>query len=117
MLLRKAGEKATHTLNLLPAQEGVSDHFSPYAIMTSRNLNYKRDLQVPFGAYVQADEETQPRNSNKSRTLDCIYFQPAENRQEGHELMHIQTGELITHRTVHKVPITQAVIDAVDRLG
>ena len=83
LILRKAGEKATKALNMFPAAGGVSNYYSPYAIMTNKNVNY-RDLKIPFGSYVQAYEESQPHNSNKARALDCIYLQPAPNRQEGH---------------------------------
>ncbi len=106
----------TRRLNLLPAKGGVSDHFGPRAIMTSRNLDYTRDLKYPFGCYVQASVDTTPRNSNIERTIDCLYLQPASNLQEGHEVMHIQTGELMKVRRLTKVPMTQAVIDAVNKL-
>ncbi len=117
LMIRKAGERVTFMLNLLPAKGGVSDHLSPRTIMTAQNLKYSRDLKYPFGCYVQAEVWTNPRNSNLPRTLDCIYFQPAQNRQEGHELMHIQTGELVTARKLTQVPITDAVKSAVERLA
>ena len=84
--------------------------------MTHKSIDY-RDLQIPFGSYVQANEETVPRNSNKARTLDCIYLQPSDNRQAGHEVMHVQTGQLLTRTKVTRVPMTKAIIDDVERLA
>ena len=101
---------------MFPAKNGVSEFYSPHAIMTNKSLSYK-DLKIPFGAYVQAYEDTQPHNSNKARMLDCLYFFPCKNKQKGHELMHIQTGKPIQRRDVRQVPMTQAVIDAVNALG
>jgi hypothetical protein len=54
---------STHQLNLFPAKGGVSAYLSPYTIMTGRNLNYDKHCQVPFGAYVQANQENDPTNT------------------------------------------------------
>ena len=115
-LIRAIGIKATKGLNILPAKDGVSDRYGPHSLMTSRNLKYS-DFMFPIGSYVQADEETNPRNSNEERTSDCIYLYPADNRQDGHEVMHIQTGEIVKRRKLTRVPMTQAVIDAVHKLA
>ena len=112
-LLLKMGERANMTLNYFPAKQGVSTTYSPHAIMTRKSLKYD-DLKTPFGAYVQAYEDTKPHNSNKERTLDCLYLLPAANRQNGHELLHIHTGKVITRGQCTTVPITQAVITAVE---
>ena len=119
LMIRKAGEVATNELNLLPVKGGVSKYYSPKAIMTSRSENYK-DHEIGFGTAVQADEDEDSsinRSSPKERTIDCIYFQPAANRQDGHELMHIQTVELITRRKLTPVPTTQPIVDAVEKLA
>ena len=112
-LLLKAGEKAAKQLNIFPAKQGLSTVYSPEAIMTRKPLKYK-DWKIPFGSYVQASDETNPRNSNQERAIDCLYLMPAANMQEGHEVLHIQTGQVVKRRVIEKVPFTEAIIAAVE---
>ena len=46
-------------------------------------------------AYVQAFTDTNPRNSNQARTLDCIYLRPGPKPQNGHDLLDLTTGNKI----------------------
>ena len=40
-------------LNLFPAKNGISAHYSPHMIMTSRNFDYAKHCVCEFGSYVQ----------------------------------------------------------------
>jgi hypothetical protein len=55
---------STQQLNYFPAKGGISPYFSPYAILTGRPLDYEKHCQIPFGAYVQANNEPNPTNTN-----------------------------------------------------
>ena len=79
-------------LNYFPAKGGISAHFSPYAIIKRRSIDYAKHLRYGFGSYVQAFNENNPTNTNAPRTLDCIYLRPNSNRQGGHIVMDIATG-------------------------
>ena len=85
-------------------------------IMTRRSLDYQKNFQVEFGAYVQANNEPQPLNALAPCMINCIYLHPMNNIQEGHELMDLRTGHLITHHKVIPIPITQSVIDIVEHM-
>jgi hypothetical protein len=63
IMLRYLSMVSTHQLNLFPAKGGVSAYLSSYTIMTGRNLDYNKHCQVPFGAYVQANQENKPTNT------------------------------------------------------
>ena len=104
-------------LNLFPVKGGVSAHYSPRMILNQTNLDYVKHCSVPFGAYVQANHETNRRNSNATRTLDAIYLRPAQNQQGGHELMDLNSGQLITRNKIHEIPVTDVVIKAVEKLA
>ena len=117
LLLRHISMRSTHQLNLFPAKNGVSDHFSPHLIMGGRPLDYEKDCQVPTGTYVQACNEPDPTNTNAPRTIDAIYLQPLRNVQGGHELMDLNTGRKVTRRTVTQLPITPSVIQAVETMA
>jgi hypothetical protein len=73
-------------LNLFPAQGGISLYYSLRTILGIPPLDYDKHCAVPFGAYVQANHETNQTNSNAEQTLDAIYLRLALHMQGGHEL-------------------------------
>ncbi|MGC9237926.1 MAG: hypothetical protein ACP5GF_13725, partial [Thiomonas sp.] len=108
---------STKQLNLFPAKGGVSSYLSPHVILGGRNIDYNKHCQVPFGAYVQAVQENNPKNTNAPRTIDAIYLRPVDNIQGGHELMDLNSGRLITRPRVVEIPITNLVIKAVEAMA
>jgi hypothetical protein len=104
-------------LNYFPAKGGISAHFSPYAIIKRRSIDYAKHLRYGFGSYVQAFNENNPTNTNAPRTLDCIYLRPNSNRQGGHIVMDIATGRVITRSRVTVVPVSDGIIRAVERMA
>jgi hypothetical protein len=72
-------------LILFPAKGGISPYYSPRTKLGLPPLDYDKHCAVPFGAYVQANHETNQTNSNAVQTIDAIYLQPALNMQGGHE--------------------------------
>jgi hypothetical protein len=64
----------------------ISPYYTPRTILGLPPLDYDKHCVVPFGAYVQANHETNQTNSNAARTIDAIYPRPALNMQGGHEL-------------------------------
>jgi hypothetical protein len=107
----------TDQLNLFPAKGGISDYLSPHVILTGKNIDYNKHCQVPFGAYVQCNNENNPTNSNAPRTLDAIYLRPATNLQGGHEVMNLATGQVLTRPRVREIPMTPVVIKAAKKLA
>ena len=70
---------------------------------------------MPFGTYVQAYEDHQIKNDNKARTIDAIYLRAKP--KTGHELMNLETGEVITRGRIWELPITSLVIRAVEEMA
>jgi hypothetical protein len=60
--------------SLFPAKGGISPYYSPRTILGLPPLDYKKHCAVPFGAYVQANHETNQTNSYAARTIDAIYL-------------------------------------------
>ena len=87
---------STDQLNYFPAKGGISDTLSPRIILGKGNLNYNKHCKYSVGAYIQAHDETYEKNTQHARTLDTIYLQPLGNRQGGHMVMDLATGQLIT---------------------
>jgi hypothetical protein len=89
IMLRYLAMVSTHQLNLFPVKGGVSAYLSPHMIMTGRNLDFDKHCQNPFGAYVQANQENDPTNTQAPRTIDAVYLHPMTNKQGGHEMMNL----------------------------
>jgi hypothetical protein len=53
----------------------------------------------------------------KPRALDGIYMRPLSTAQGGHEVLHLATNEVIVCRNLTVVLMTEAVIQAVERLA
>jgi hypothetical protein len=88
--------ESTEKLNLFPAKGGVSLHFSPHVIMSRTDLDYSKHCQSPFGAYVQANKEHDPTDTNAPKTIEAIYLCPMNNKQWGHKVMNLTPGRVTT---------------------
>jgi hypothetical protein len=104
-------------LNLFPAKGGISPYYSPRTILGLPPLDYTKHYAVPFGAYVQANHETNQTNSNAARTIDAIYLRPALNMQGGHELYDLNSNRVITRARVSQIPVTDVVIKAIEKIA
>jgi hypothetical protein len=117
VMLRYLAMICTQQLNYFPVKGGISPYYSPHVILTGKAIDYNKHCQIPFGAYVQANNEPNPTNTNAPRTIDCIYLRPFPNIQGGHELMDLKTGRVITRRRVTEIPVTELVIQAVENMA
>jgi len=117
VMIKHLAMVSTEQLNMFPAKGGVSPYLSPHMILTGRSFDYNKHCTIPFGAYVQANNQNHPTNTNAPRTLDCIYLRPTNNKQGGHELMNIATGGVITRSKVTEIPISHVVLQAVEKMA
>jgi hypothetical protein len=108
--------QASH-LNSFPAKRGISLYYSLRTILELPPLDYDKHCAVPFGAYVQANHETNQTNSNAVRTIDAIYLQPALIMQGGHELHDLNSNRVITCARVSIIPVTDGVIKAIEQIA
>ena len=76
IMLRYLAFESTNKLNYFPVKGGVSQYYSPRTIMQQVPLEYGKHCTVPFGAYVQASNETNPTNTNAPRTC-LLYTSPS----------------------------------------
>jgi len=104
-------------LNYFPTKGGISNTLSPNVIMSGTQLDYKKHLSMPIGAYCQVHEEELPRNSQKARTKGAICLGPSGNKQGGYRFMSLFTGKKITRRSWDELPMPDIVIARVNELG
>jgi len=103
-------------LNYFPAKGGVSDHYSPKAIMSGEVISYKQ-YSMPFGTYCQVHEQDTPRNSLAARTQGAISLGPSNNVQGGQKFYTLDTGKVVTRYSWTVIPMPTAVIDRVNELS
>ena len=117
LMLIKMIHYCTHWLNAFPPKGGVSDTLSPRSIITGSQLDYRKHCRLPFGAYVQAHEDSNPTNTQTARTIGAIALGPTGNLQGSYEFLNLRSGKKITRRNWTELPMPQEVIDRVNQLG
>ena len=76
-MIIEMGKLAAEQLNYFPVKGGVSPCHSPHMTLDGLNLDYEKDCQCNFGAYVQAFAESPDAyNSQAPRTINAIYLRP-----------------------------------------
>lgn len=117
VLIKSVVQECTRQLNFFPAKGGCSAYYSPREIMHEIKLDYTTQCMIPQLSYVLAHDEPNPTNTTDPRALDCIYMRPISNAQGGHQVLHLATNEVIVRRKVTQIPITPAIIKAVEALA
>ena len=75
---------------MFPVKGGVSSILSPRHLIEQKNLDFHKDLGIPFGSYVEAAQK--PTNTAKARTRSAIYLGVSPKIQGGHKVMALDTG-------------------------
>jgi hypothetical protein len=106
----------TKLLNFFPVNGGLSNQYSPKAIMSGETINYKQYC-LPLGTYCQVHEEDSLRNSMAARTQGAISLGPSNNRQGAQKFYTLTTGKVVVRRSWNVIPMTDKVITRVNQLG
>ena len=64
--------------------------------MDKQALNYNKHSTIPFGAFVQANNDNNLKNSNVSQKIEGIYLKLLDKIQGGHEILYLQSHIFIT---------------------
>jgi hypothetical protein len=104
-------------LNFFAPRGGISPYYSPRMILHQQSLDYNKHCSFPFGSYVQAHTEPDPKNTQHPRTLDCIYLRYVDNDQGGHHLLDLRTGRTIKRRALTTIPITENIIELIHTMA
>ena len=116
-MIKEGAKLSTEQLNYFPAKGGISHYYSPSTIITGKAIDFKKDLKHAFGTYVQAFNENNPTNSPEPQSTDAIYLRPLPNKQGGHVVMDLKTGNPVTRVKVTEYPMPEWVIARVKKLA
>ena len=116
MIIKFLDLRVTRHGNYFPAPTGISKHYSPYTIVSGKQVDYKKELVYSFGDYVQANTTHLIKNNNLPRTLDCIYLRANDALQGSHQVMNLATGRVIARQSAVPTAMPRMVIDCVELL-
>ena len=118
IMIRHLARRVCHDINIFPNKKGISKIFSPYTIMNRRNFSVKTECQHEPGEFVIGFQDNKENtNTPMPRGVECIYLNPTIDLQEGHELMNLQTGELINRPVIKAAPMPNWAIKRVEKLA
>ena len=107
----------TMMLNAVPATLGVSEVYSSREIVTQRKINMNKDFKLRFGTYVEASKDAKIKSTMKSRTEECIALGPSGKWQGSTVCFHLNSGVVVTRRTVTPLPIPDRIKKLVNQKG
>ena len=114
LMIKTLVMESARKANFVPPRGGLSPFHSPREILLRRTIDYNKECLYPMFSYVLGFQDRQQKNTQHERGIDCIYLRPVKN---GHELMSLQSGQLINRPFVTLIPMTKDVIDVVNALG
>ena len=75
---------------------GLSPYYNPRTIVDQQPLDYNKHFTIPFGAFVQANNENNLTNKILLRTIDVIYLRLLDKIQGRHEIFDLHCHRVIT---------------------
>ena len=117
-MIRALISRCTKHRNLCVQEGGCSDYYSPYMMLSRRNIDFEKHLKYSFDSYGIASHENKPsKNDPRPPGLDVIYLCPLSELQGGHEVLHLATGRVINRHKVTPVVMTEMVIRRVENMA
>ena len=92
-------------INAVPAENGISEKFSPREIITGPKIDMKKDCKAVFGAYVEASTDADVTNTMADRTHSCLALGPSGNLQGSVKCFDLLTGKVVVRQTIKVFPM------------
>jgi len=90
----------------------LSENVCPRVLFTGAPVDYKKELQVAFGDYVEAYEGTD--NTSRARSSACIALYPAGNLSGSWVLWKIETRTRVRRTNMRKVITSDLIVQAMN---
>ena len=105
-------------INLFPTRNSLS-RISPREAFTGRKTNFKRDVRIGFGDYMQCDIPNILKKSdvNQPRTEGCLALLPVGNVQGSVLCYKLSTGRVVTRDHFTILPTPDQVIAYLNQLA
>jgi hypothetical protein len=90
----------------------LSENVCPRVLFTGAPVDYKKELQVAFGDYVEAYEGTD--NTSRARSAACIALHPAGNLSGSWVLWKIETRTRVRRTNMRKMVTSDLIVQAMN---
>jgi hypothetical protein len=90
----------------------LSENVSPRVLFIGTPVDYKKELQVAFGDYVEAYEGTD--NTSQARSSACIALHPAGNLSGSWVLWKIETRTRVRRMNMRKMVTSDLIVQAMN---
>lgn len=107
---------AVSRINLMPSNVRV-DSTSPREMFLGRKTDYKKDIRIGFGDYVQVDSLHSTRNDMTPRTLGAISIGPVGNLQGSVRFFLLESESTVVRDKWYSIPMPQSVIDRMNEIA
>ncbi len=111
-MLTQLVQESARKLNFFPNKYGMSKVYSPRQILHGKPLDYEH-VKYAFGQYVEGHLDLPKTKGPHGRTTPGIYIKPNDS-DTGHEIWCLATEREIPRARVTPLPITPAVIRAIE---
>ena len=102
-------------INLIPHKKGLTN-LSPAEVFKGRKINFKIDLRIGFGEYVEAYDPYSD-NTMRPRTQAAISLGPTGNASGSVRFLSLESGRPINRDKFTILPITDIVISRMNSLA
>ena len=110
VIIRYLDFEVVKKLNCFPVKVGISPYCSPQTIVYQKTFDYNKHFTIPFGAFFQANNDSNQTNSNALWTIDGIYLLALSQIQEGHEIFDPRSHKVITRPNIIEIPIPKEMM-------
>ena len=88
----------------------ASKYYSLRMILYKENLEWDKHCKYCTRDYIWVYEDILIKNNNKVWILDYSYLRPADNDQEGYDLLHLQTNKVMNRANITPTLINKLII-------
>ena len=98
-------------------KEVLSPFYSPQTIAVQQILDYNKHCTIPFGAFVQANNENNTTDSNVLCTINGVYLGSLDKIQGVHEIFYLCSLRVITRRKIIEIKIPKETIKHIEGMA
>ena len=80
-------------------------------------MNFTKDCNVNYGAYIEASTDVIIKNDNSEQTHSCIALGPSGNRQGSINCFNLETGRVVVRRIFKQIPWTDRLLKTTNQWG
>ena len=102
-------------LNYLPSKGVLSPCYSPQTIVDQQPLDYRKHSTIPFGAFLQSNNDNNLTNSNVSQTIDGTYLWSLDKIQEEHEIFYLYRHRVILICKIIKLQLLRQYVNSLSK--